>query len=70
MPELSKPNYERFAIEIAKGVAPAEAYANAGYSRKGAEKSASRLLTNAKIRQRIAEIRATITAGHQGGDRQ
>jgi hypothetical protein len=63
MPVLTKPKYEMFAIEIAKGATVVDAYVNAGYSRKGAERSASRLLMNAKIVARIGEIRATLIAG-------
>ncbi len=44
-----------------------ESYVNAEYSRKGAEKSSSHLLQNAEVCQRVAELRATITAAVVAG---
>ena len=57
-----KPKHELFAIGLAKGLKPAEAYVSAGYKRGGAGVSASRLWQNANIRARVAELRAGITA--------
>ena len=54
MPALTNPRHERFAQELAKGQTQAEAYAAAGY--KPSEPNASRLTSNDKVRERVAEI--------------
>lgn len=54
MAALENPKHERFAQELAKGKSATEAYAEAGYSES--RSSASRLLTNANIVARVAEI--------------
>ena len=66
VPALRNTKHEKFAIEIAKGIAPAQAYINVGYSgrsSRGAAASASRLLKIVAIADRKAEILATIAAG-------
>ena len=62
MPVLSNSKHEQFALTIAKGVGLAEAYISAGYSECGAKQSAARLLRNANIRSRVAQIRAELSA--------
>jgi hypothetical protein len=59
MPRLDNGRYELFAQAIAAGRNGSTAYAEAGYSAGGnaAESGASRLLSNAKIADRIAELR-------------
>lgn len=54
MPTLSNPRHERFAQELAKGKSASDAYVAAGYAQCRA--SASRLLTNANITSRVAEL--------------
>jgi phage terminase small subunit len=54
MAALTNPRHERFAQELAKGQTQAEAYAAAGY--KPSEPNASRLTSNDKVRERVAEI--------------
>jgi hypothetical protein len=60
---LSNRKHEQFAMAIAKGVSLAEAYTSAGYSECGAKQSAARLLRNANIRHRVAQIQAELSAG-------
>jgi phage terminase small subunit len=62
MPELPNPKHEKVAQSIARGLSPTEAYISAGYSRKGAHASAARLLQNATICTRLAELRQAVTA--------
>jgi hypothetical protein len=66
VPALRNPKHEKFAVEIAQGIAPAQAYVNVGYSGRswrGAAASASRLQKTVAIADRKAEISATIAAG-------
>jgi hypothetical protein len=63
MPVLSNSKHEQFALAIAKGVGLAEAYTAAGYSECGAKQSAGRLLRSDKIRTRVAQIQAELSAG-------
>jgi len=67
MPALPNAKHERFAQEIAKGASSRDAYKVAGYQTKsdaGTDASASRLLSDAKVQARIAEIqeRAAVRA--------
>ncbi len=71
MPALENARHERFAQEIVKGVSGRDAYKNAGYTVKSplvADAAASRLLTDVKVKARIAELqersakRAEVTA--------
>jgi phage terminase small subunit len=59
---LKNARHERFAQELAKGEAASVAYKNAGYSAVGnsAEVAASRLFKNAKVEERVAELRTRI----------
>jgi phage terminase small subunit len=60
-PLLAK--HELFCTEYVKGESATQAYINAGYdvsSRTTAESSASRLLLNAKVKSRIAELKASV----------
>jgi hypothetical protein len=63
MPVLSNSKHEQFALAIAKGVGLAEAYISTGYSECGAKQSAARLLRNATIRSRVAQIQAELSVG-------
>lgn len=54
MPVLSNPKHEAFAQELAKGKSQAEAYQTAGY--KPSEPHASRLASNGKVVDRVAEL--------------
>src|SRR3954447_2920911 len=63
MPALSNSKHEQFALAIAKGVSAAEAYIAAGYSECGAKQSAARLLRNADVCSRVAQLRAKLSAG-------
>lgn len=59
MSALNNTRHERFAQEIAKGASNRDAYAAAGYSTKNeaaTDASASRLLSDAKVQARVAEI--------------
>lgn len=59
MPALDNPKHERFAQEVAKGRSSREAYGSAGYATNNeaaTDASASRLLSDAKVQGRIAEI--------------
>jgi Terminase small subunit len=58
--ECSK--HEQFALFVAKGLSATKAYVSAGYSPNGAQQSAARMLTNAKVRSRIRELRETLSA--------
>src|SRR3954451_23860245 len=63
MQVLSNSKHEQFALAIAKGVSAAEAYIAAGYSECGAKQSAARLLRNADVCSRVAQLRAELSAG-------
>jgi phage terminase small subunit len=54
---LKNPKHEHFAQIVSNGESPARAYVLAGYSENGAAQSANRLLMNAEICSRIAELR-------------
>ena len=59
MPTLKNSRHELFAQEIAKGRSQREAYRAAGYLTKSddaTDANASRLLSNAKVADRIREI--------------
>lgn len=58
MAALSNPKHERFAQELAKGENATASYKLAGYSAKGnsAEAAASRLLSDVKVQDRLAEL--------------
>jgi hypothetical protein len=54
MPVLSNPKHEYFAQGIAKGQTQLEAYEAAGYAPN--ETHASRLVSNGKVKARVAEL--------------
>ncbi len=60
---LKNARHERFCQEFAKTCNSTQAYINAGYSKNGAEPSSSRLLSNAKVRARVQELRGKIADG-------
>jgi hypothetical protein len=62
MKPLQNPRHEAFALEYAQRGNASQAYAKAGYSKTGAAQSAARLLTNAKVLERISELKAAISA--------
>jgi phage terminase small subunit len=57
---LKNARHERFAQELAKGKAQHDAFATAGFGAKGnaARANASRLLTDANVSARVAELKA------------
>ena len=61
MPLLTKPKHEHFAQLIAGGHTAGQAYVAAYGEAKGAAQSAFRLLKNAQIQGRIAELRGEIS---------
>jgi hypothetical protein len=63
MSVLTNSKHEHFAQAVAKGVSATKAYVAAGYSAKGAAQSAARMLTNADICSRLAELHLTLAAG-------
>jgi hypothetical protein len=63
MPVLSNSRHELVAVAIAKGVSATKAYISAGYSECGAKQSAARLLRNANVCARVAELQAELSAG-------
>ena len=60
MPLLTNSKHEQFAQLVAKGASATKAYVSAGYSKAGADASASRLLRNARVCSRIEELKAAI----------
>jgi len=54
MPVLKNPKHEKFAQELAKGVAAVQAYVNAGYEPHKA--NPHRLSENESVRSRVAEL--------------
>jgi phage terminase small subunit len=52
---------EHFAQLVAAGKTPTQAYGLAGYSEAGAHASAARLLRNATIRARVAELQKAVS---------
>jgi hypothetical protein len=60
MPEPPNPKHEKFVQNIARGLSPTKAYISAGFSPKGASTSAPRLLRNASVCSRIAELKQLV----------
>src|ERR1035437_1219173 len=60
MPVIDNIKHEQFALLVAKGVSATKAYVSAGYSPKGAQQSAARLLQNAAICARIKELQTVV----------
>lgn len=58
MPILPNQRHEAFAQALAKGKSATEAYALAGY--KAHQPSASRLLSNAMVQERLAELQGKV----------
>jgi len=56
MGKLKNSRHERFCHEYIKDGNATQAYLRVGYSKNGARQSAQRLLTNADIQERIAEL--------------
>lgn len=61
MSVLKSVKHEKFAIGIAKGLSPAQAYKGAGYKGGGHAASGSKLQNMPLVSQRIAEIREKIS---------
>lgn len=57
---LNNAKHEHFAHLIAKGETPPKAYVKSGFSERGAAQSANRLLKNADVSERIAQLRKSI----------
>jgi phage terminase small subunit len=65
MPPLSNSRHEQFAQLVARGASATRAYGEAGYRTKSDQVAAvngSRLLGRAKVKARVAELRASQTA--------
>jgi phage terminase small subunit len=65
MPVLENAQHELFAQQMAKGASQRDAYRAAGYNTKSdaaADASASRLLSNAKVAARVAELQTKVEA--------
>lgn len=63
MPVLENAQHELFVQELVKGASQREAYRSAGYNTKSdaaADASASRLLSNAKVAARLAELQTKV----------
>lgn len=60
MPLLKNQRHEHFATLVAGGTDPTRAYVAAGYSENGARPSATRLLQDARVASRVAELRKSI----------
>lgn len=60
MPILRNTKHEHFAHLVAKGESAQKAYVLAGYSEQGAAQSAARLLRDAKICSRVAELQKSV----------
>lgn len=58
--EKLNPKQERFAVEYIKDMNMTKAAERAGYSDKSAKMHGSRLLTNAKVREKVAELEAEV----------
>ena len=59
MPKLKNDQHEKFVQELVKGASQTDAYAAAGYkadNRDAAKVSASRLLTNVNVQERLKEL--------------
>lgn len=61
MPVLKNQRHEKFARNVAKGMSATQAYIDAGYSAKGADVSASRLLGKASVRARVSALQERTT---------
>lgn len=61
MPALENAKRERFCQELLKDDNATQAYIRAGYSERGAGQSAEKLLKNADVAARVAELRAERT---------
>lgn len=60
MPALENPNHERFCLEFVKDNNATQAAIRAGYSKGAARQQGSRLLTNASIQARVAELQLEV----------
>ncbi len=72
MPPLSNTRHEQFAQLVARGASATSAYGEAGYSTKSDQVAAvngSRLLGTAKVKARVAELRAGQNASSWSGTR-
>ena len=62
MAKLDNDRHERFCQEYVVDLNGTQAYIRAGYSERGAEASASKLLANPKVKARIAELQAKVAS--------
>ena len=67
MAALKNSRRERFVEHLISGATATAAYISAGYSSSGAAQSAQRLLQNAQIKARKAELEERVTAGFVAG---
>jgi hypothetical protein len=61
IPVLKKPQREEFAVAVASGLRPAQAYIQAGYSPNGARQGAHLLLKNLAVSARVLELRTQMS---------
>lgn len=61
MPVLRNPRHEQFVLGLVEKLSATAAYIKAGYSEKGADVSASRLLGNASVQARLRELSEAVT---------
>lgn len=62
MPVLTNSRHEIFALGVARGLKPAQAYVKAGYKNtEGVNASACRLLKHQRVCERIVEVREQIS---------
>lgn len=59
---LKNPRREKFCQLCASGVKPVDAYISLGYSKNGAPQSASALLKNPEVSNRVREIQEEVSA--------
>jgi phage terminase small subunit len=60
MARLANQRHELFCQGLAQGKSATQSYIDAGYSKKGADVSASRLLGNASVMLRVEELRERV----------
>ena len=61
MPALDNPKHELFCEGLARGLSQRQAYVNAGFSEKGADASASRLIREPLVNRRLKDLKLSQT---------
>ena len=62
MPVLQNSKHEQFAVNVSKGLSATRAYTSVYGETEGARQSASRLLRNAQVSARVAELTTELSA--------